>query len=44
MIRRYSFGKVFETESVPVIPPAQNGEIPFVRADELMNVIGVIGL
>ena len=34
MIRRYSFGKVFETESVPVIPPAQEGEIPHVRADK----------
>ena len=35
MIRRYSFGKVFETESVPVIPPAQKGEIPYVKADEM---------
>ena len=34
MIRRYCFGKVFETDSVPALPPAQAGEMPYVTADK----------
>ena len=33
MIKKYSFGKVFRTESVPVSLEAQNGPVPFVAVD-----------
>ena len=34
MIKKYSFGKVFRTESVPVSLEAQSGPMPFVAVDE----------
>ena len=34
MIKKYSFGKVFRTESVPVSPEAASGQVPFVAVDE----------
>ena len=34
MIKKFSFGKVFRTESVPVSLEAQSGPMPFVAVDE----------
>lgn len=34
MVQRYSFGSVFKTDSVPVIPGAQTGKVPFVDINE----------
>ena len=34
MVKRYSFGEVFQTDSIPVIPEAQTGEVPYMEVNE----------
>ena len=34
MIRKYSYGQVFKTESVPAALPAENGAMPYMAVDE----------
>ncbi len=34
MIKRYSFGHVFQTDSIPVIPEAQTGAVPYMEVNE----------
>ena len=34
MIRRYCFGRVFETEAVPVKPQPEGGTVPYLAVDE----------
>ena len=34
MVKRYSFGHVFQTDSIPVIPEAQTGAVPYMEVNE----------
>ena len=33
MVKRYSFGHVFQTDSIPVIPEAQTGAVPYMEVN-----------